>query len=1154
MKRKPRLRLRIEHLEDRAVPATLSNFLTDQHTDVNLGYTSGTNTWSLQARENDTPQSFPADDVVLYVGKDSATTRPGGSEFDFIGVDSGETFYRLPQSQDPNLIFLGFAGYGLTASDFDRYNPSSESKGRASGVGRWARISLVDVQGPGTFSIWQSGDTSPTVLMSDYNDNVSNPDANGLDTTDGISAHDSAWIVTGGHIDYNWGFSAKGRYEVTIKASGYLSDGNDSTHGALFESGPIKFYFSVGNVGQLEFDASSYAVNENTGDATITVHRINGSDGQLTVNYATSNGTAISGSDYTASSGTLTFADQETSKTITIPITNDSADESNETINLALSAAGPSSIETYVRDVEGSNLLGPNATAVLSILNDDSPGGNTPPTISDVVDSSTNEDTATGAIPFDIGDTESAIDDLVVTATSSNPTLVPNANVVIGGTGANRTVTISPVANLFGSTTITLTVTDTGGLIATDQFLLTVDPINDAPTANGQSVSTPQETGLPITFTGSDIENDLLTFDVVDLPTHGILSGTGANRIYTPTLGYTGPDSFTFKANDGLADSLPATVSITVTPENVPIASADAYAIGAGSVLHGNVLTNDTDADGDPLIAAEVTAPLHGTLNLGADGSFTYTPGPTFAGSDSFTYEVEDDTGRTATTTATISAATPQPFEAVVLQGHTDVGIAYEDGAWEPHIHDEANDIEYETNGAVLYVGPAAERTRPVGSQFDFIGAAAGDTIWQLPHSPPNPELLQLGFGTEEIEGGTFQDGLLRIRLLAVNGPGQFSVWRSTDLGPDVFMATSDGITEADTFVALEGGHADLNWGFTSKGRYEVTIQPWGFLDDGNSDPDFGPEATYYFSVDNLGRIEFSSVNVGVAEGKTVVVKVIRTGGSDGPATVTYVSAPGTATAADFTAVSGDLVFADGETEKTFAFTTRKDPRNEPVETATVSLAVPDGSAAQLGTNSTATLSIDKPTALKVSKVTINDGLKQRSNIETISIKFSRDTNVAALISAGTINDAVKVFSGATEVALATNRFYHDAARNTLVIGLTTGGFDPDSKTILANGRYELRLDTAKLTTSAGGVSLMDSDKTLDGVHRLAFHRLEGDFNGDKKVTKADEGLLRKYLGSYFWQRRYNFAFDLTGAAANPDGGVDLLDVTYLRTLFGLTV
>ena len=60
---------------------------------------------------------------------------------------------------------------------------------------------------------------------------------------------------------------------------------------------------------------------------------------------------------------------------------------------------------------------------------------------------------------------------------------------------------------------------------------------------------------MNIVLTGTDVEDSPLTFNIVDNPAHGSLSGSGANRTYTPTANYSGTDSFTFKVNDGTVDS-----------------------------------------------------------------------------------------------------------------------------------------------------------------------------------------------------------------------------------------------------------------------------------------------------------------------------------------------------------------------------------------------------------------------------------------------------------------------------------------------------------------------------------------------------------------------------------------------------------------------
>ena len=103
------------------------------------------------------------------------------------------------------------------------------------------------------------------------------------------------------------------------------------------------------------------------------------------------------------------------------------------------------------------------------------PDNNNAPTISDIANQTTTPNTAKGPINFTIGDTETAPAMLTLIGASSNPDLVPTANIVFGGSGANRTVTVTPAAGQTGNTTITVTVCD-GFAFASDTFTLTVTP------------------------------------------------------------------------------------------------------------------------------------------------------------------------------------------------------------------------------------------------------------------------------------------------------------------------------------------------------------------------------------------------------------------------------------------------------------------------------------------------------------------------------------------------------------------------------------------------------------------------------------------------------------------------------------------------------
>ena len=128
-------------------------------------------------------------------------------------------------------------------------------------------------------------------------------------------------------------------------------------------------------------------------------------------------------------------------------------------------------------------------------------------------------------------------------------------------------------------------------------------------------------------------------------PTNGVLSGTAPNLTYTPNANFNGSDSFTFRANDGAANSAAATVLITVTPVNdVPVALDDGYVVDEGGSLDiaaPGVLANDTDVE-SALSATLVANVTNGALVLNADGSFTYTHDGTRRTSDSFTYTATD--------------------------------------------------------------------------------------------------------------------------------------------------------------------------------------------------------------------------------------------------------------------------------------------------------------------------------------------------------------------------------------------------------------------------------------------------------------------------------------------------------------------------------
>jgi len=253
-------------------------------------------------------------------------------------------------------------------------------------------------------------------------------------------------------------------------------------------------------------------------------------------------------------------------------------------------------------------------------------------------------------------DTDVDLDNMAVTIVST----VSHGELVLLGDGS---FTYTPEPDFYGTDSFVYELVTYPAIQAgwTDEatVTITVTPVNDAPVAEDQSVTTPEETPVDVTLVATDIENDPLTYAIVAQPAHGTVVLVDNVATYTPALNYTGPDSFTFKANDGALDSNVATVSITVTPVNdAPVAVDDEYTVAEKDTLTiaaPGVLENDVDVDGDALTAILVDTVSNGTLTLNTDGSFTYTPDEYFNGTDSFTYLASDGTLQSELATVTIT-------------------------------------------------------------------------------------------------------------------------------------------------------------------------------------------------------------------------------------------------------------------------------------------------------------------------------------------------------------------------------------------------------------------------------------------------------------------------------------------------------------------
>ena len=220
---------------------------------------------------------------------------------------------------------------------------------------------------------------------------------------------------------------------------------------------------------------------------------------------------------------------------------------------------------------------------------------------------------------------------------------------------ASGLVTYTPRENFYGNDSFTFTVRDNGVPALSSNTALvtvTVNPVNDRPTATAQSVSTDEDTPVTITLGWSDVDNEEvdMRFDIPSNPSHGTVAINGSRATYTPAANWHGTDTFTYRVSDGQL-SAQATITVTVNSVNdVPVATAQSVTLSEDSTKAITLVASD--ADGDTLTYTIVSMPSHGSLS-GTAPNLTYTPNANYNGSDSFSFKVSD--GKADSNTATVS-------------------------------------------------------------------------------------------------------------------------------------------------------------------------------------------------------------------------------------------------------------------------------------------------------------------------------------------------------------------------------------------------------------------------------------------------------------------------------------------------------------------
>jgi glucose/arabinose dehydrogenase len=665
-----------------------------------------------------------------------------------------------------------------------------------------------------------------------------------------------------------------------------------------------------GQPGTLHFSAPTYSIIENQPTATITVTRTGGSTGSVSVQYVTSNGSATAGSDYTTTGGTLTFLAGETSKTFTIPITNDTVMESNETVNLTLS------------NPTGGATLGSQAAATLTIQDDDQP--------------------QTGALQFSttgytVNEPQGTVT-ITVTRTGGSSGSVSVNYATSNGTataGSDYTATSGTLTFAAGETTKTFTVPIINDTAVESPETVTLTLSN--PT-NGATLGSPAAATLTINSDDPGGEAVTVTFQ------QGVngYAGTTDVNISTQYAQYTGGNG---------------TTTLNGSQLNVY------QTTGTGSYIMESLIRFNNL--GIPAGAAVTGA----TLTLRVD---TWTANPTIRGyylSNSWNGNPGTNLGWLRRGTGqdwAIPGALGQGTDLVAGKSFVLTGIAGNGGQTvtvnlDPAVvqswidNPNANQgilLVNETTGAIVRVNASEHgtaSTRPKLGVTYTTGTA-------------QPGALQFGSPTYSVnENGT----TATITVTRTGGSaGAVSVNYATSNGTATAGSDYTATSGTLTFAAGEASKTftiPITNDTTFEGNETVNLT----LNNPTGGATLGNQATATLTIQDdetagqPGAFQFNAPSYSLTEnGGTLTVTVTRTGGTNGAVSIQYATSNGTATAgSDYTAASGTLTFANGEASKTFTVAVLDDTATEGNETVNLTLSNPTGGAT-LGTPAAVTFTI----------------------------------------------------------------------------------------------------------------------------------------------------------------------------------------------------
>ncbi|WP_394256546.1 tandem-95 repeat protein, partial [Vibrio harveyi] len=380
-------------------------------------------------------------------------------------------------------------------------------------------------------------------------------------------------------------------------------------------------------------------------------------NGEATVTYVVTDGALTDEATVTVTVNPINDApvavndtvttDEDTAVTIDV-LANDS-DPENDT--LTITAASVPAEQGTVTIVDGKLVFTPaenfNGDATISYtisdgqLTDDAtvavtvnPVNDAPVAVNDTV--ATDEDTA---VTIDVLTNDSDLENDQLTITNASVPAEQGTVTIVDGK-----LVFTPAENFNGDATISYTISD-GQLTDDATVAVTVNPVNDAPVAVNDAVSTDEDTAVTIDVLAndSDPENDTLTITAASVPAEqGTVTIVDGKLVFTPAENFYGDATISYTISDGqLTDD--ATVAVTVNPVNdAPVAVNDTVGTDEDTAVTIDVLANDSDPENDQLTITNASVPAEqGTVAI-IDGKLVFTPAENFNGDATISYTISD--------------------------------------------------------------------------------------------------------------------------------------------------------------------------------------------------------------------------------------------------------------------------------------------------------------------------------------------------------------------------------------------------------------------------------------------------------------------------------------------------------------------------------